>query len=105
MKKRCRHLPITITIPYFGGVSSLPPLSYKQTYCQRTRTMPDLPIPLVTGYYRYTDIMFEWHKTVDDPAEVSALKAFLSTSALGSDEHPFRQESKKGLQLFIGEYA
>ncbi|EJD53596.1 hypothetical protein AURDEDRAFT_141640 [Auricularia subglabra TFB-10046 SS5] len=55
-----------------------------------------------TGYYRYTDINFEWHTMIDEPAERSALKAFLAPDCLTSPDNPLRDPSKDGIGFFIG---
>ena len=61
----------------------------------------DEDVPIVDGYYRYTDILFEYHKTFDNPADASAFKAFISNNALGDPAHPFH-DKEKGVELYIG---
>ena len=61
--------------------------------------------PVTTGYYRFTDIIFEWHKAIPDTAERSALKALVSYSSLGDPVNPLWVDKEKGLQLFIGNYC
>ncbi|KAJ3710451.1 hypothetical protein FB446DRAFT_477002 [Lentinula raphanica] len=56
--------------------------------------------PVVTGYYRYTDIWFEWHKQCGEDGEV--LKAVLAHDALVSPEHPLHVDGVDGAQLYIG---
>ncbi|KAI5124911.1 hypothetical protein M0805_007339 [Coniferiporia weirii] len=58
--------------------------------------------PIITGYYRFSDIKFEWYKTLDDAAERSALQAFLSPSSLGNSNNPLWINHTKGLSLYIG---
>ncbi|EJD01095.1 uncharacterized protein FOMMEDRAFT_141811 [Fomitiporia mediterranea MF3/22] len=58
--------------------------------------------PIISGYYRYTDILFEYHKTFEDPAEISAFKAFVSYNALGDPNHPLCIDKDKGIELYIG---
>ena len=58
--------------------------------------------PIITGYYRYTDIVYEYHKTIADPAEASAFKAFVSHTALADPSHPFCVDKEKGIELYIG---
>ncbi|KAH8113271.1 hypothetical protein DFH11DRAFT_1856907 [Phellopilus nigrolimitatus] len=58
--------------------------------------------PVLTGYYRFSDILFEWHKEISDPAERSALKAFVSSNSLGDPGNPLRTDKEKGIKLFIG---
>lgn len=54
------------------------------------------------GYYRHTDIFFEWHQVIENPAEKSALKAFLAPDSLTSPDNPLRDQAKEGIELFIG---
>ncbi|KAF8605509.1 hypothetical protein BDV93DRAFT_470665 [Ceratobasidium sp. AG-I] len=53
------------------------------------------------GYYRYTDIIFEWWQVITDLGDRSALKAFLHTDSLVSDECPWHP-GKQGIELFMG---
>ncbi|KAL5508312.1 hypothetical protein ACEPAH_5931 [Sanghuangporus vaninii] len=61
-------------------------------------------VPILIGFYRYTDILFEYHKTIKDPADVSAFKAFVSASAMGDPAHPLRAGNGKGIELYIGTF-
>ncbi|KZW04229.1 hypothetical protein EXIGLDRAFT_635710 [Exidia glandulosa HHB12029] len=54
------------------------------------------------GYYRYTDINFEWHQVIPDPAEKSALKAFLAPDCLTTPDNPLRDPAMDGIELSIG---
>ncbi|KZT74359.1 hypothetical protein DAEQUDRAFT_781910 [Daedalea quercina L-15889] len=56
----------------------------------------------VTGYYRFTDIFFEWHKSLPDQEDVSPLKALLAYPALVHPDHPLRHEGGNGLELHLG---
>lgn len=58
--------------------------------------------PVNTGFYRFTDIIFEWHKALPDQTERSALKAFVSYTSLGNPSNPLWVDKEKGMQLFIG---
>lgn len=59
-------------------------------------------VPVLHGYYRYTDIQFEWGKVLENESEVQSLKAFLSMHAMASPEHPFWEGQDKGTVLYIG---
>ncbi|KAG9042678.1 hypothetical protein FS837_010499 [Tulasnella sp. UAMH 9824] len=52
----------------------------------------------VIGYYRYTDIMFEWHKTCPEDS-VEQLKAFMYPGCLTSPENPL-VAGGEGLQIW-----
>ena len=54
---------------------------------------------VIHGYYRFTDILFEWHKAIPDAIERSALKALVAYNALGDPKHPLWTDKEKGLQL------
>lgn len=81
----------------------------------------------VTGYYRFTDIFFEWrvpfptttasphtdrtsrchfylcrHKALPTQEDVSPLKALLAYQALVHPDHPLRHEGSSGLELHLG---
>lgn len=58
-------------------------------------------VPVVIGYYRYTDILFEYHKTFADPTEAYAFKAFVSNMVLSDPKHPFH-DTEKGVEFYIG---
>ena len=55
-----------------------------------------------TGYYKYTDIAFHYHKAIANPQEASAFKLAIHHKALGEPSHPLRAGCGKGLELFIG---
>ncbi|KAG8912698.1 hypothetical protein FRC01_004947 [Tulasnella sp. 417] len=56
--------------------------------------------PAVVGYYRYTDIMFEWHKTCPEDS-VEQLKAFMYPGCLTHPENPL-VDGGEGLQIWQG---
>ncbi|KIK92712.1 hypothetical protein PAXRUDRAFT_13075 [Paxillus rubicundulus Ve08.2h10] len=58
--------------------------------------------PVITGYYRYTDIFFEWHQALPDPDDRSPLKAALAQDAIVHPEHPLRREGVDGAELYMG---
>ncbi|KAI0732947.1 hypothetical protein C8Q72DRAFT_73998 [Fomitopsis betulina] len=58
----------------------------------------------VTGYYRFTDIFFEWHKALPFQEDVSPLKALLAYPALVHPDHPLRHEGSNGLELHLGTF-
>ena len=57
----------------------------------------------VSGYYRYTDIRFQYPQAVDDSEDASTLKAAMHHTALGNPNHPLWVDKEKGVELFIGE--
>ncbi|KAF5363340.1 hypothetical protein D9756_000462 [Leucocoprinus leucothites] len=59
---------------------------------------------VVTGYYRYTDIWFEWHKTIADDTEAATLKAILAHDSLAHPDHPLHIEGINGIQLYHGTF-
>ncbi|KAG9317407.1 hypothetical protein JVU11DRAFT_1606 [Chiua virens] len=58
--------------------------------------------PVITGYYRYTDIFFEWHQALPDPLDRSPLKAVLSQDALVHPDHPLHKDGIEGIELYMG---
>ncbi|KAJ3506438.1 hypothetical protein NMY22_g17250 [Coprinellus aureogranulatus] len=56
----------------------------------------------VTGYYRYTDIWFDWAARLPNPEDGAALKAILAHDAIVHPEHPLHVEGVNGVQLYIG---
>ncbi|KAF8335065.1 uncharacterized protein EI90DRAFT_3176960 [Cantharellus anzutake] len=58
--------------------------------------------PVILGYYRYSDIMFEWREVLTDPHQRSALNGFLAPTSLVHPDHPLRQEGHDGLELWNG---
>lgn len=61
-----------------------------------------MPEEIVHGFYRYTDIWFEWHKVLPNPEDAGVLKAILSHDALVHPDHPLRKEGKDGIDLTMG---
>lgn len=60
---------------------------------------------VVHGFYRYTDINFEWASVLENPSDRSALKGFISGDALVHPDHPFNAPNpskKPGVTLTIG---
>ncbi|KAG6336841.1 hypothetical protein ID866_2237 [Astraeus odoratus] len=58
--------------------------------------------PVVTGYYRYTDIVFEWHQVLPNPEDRSPLRALVSQDALVHPDHPLHGEGVEGAELYLG---
>ncbi|EPQ59436.1 hypothetical protein GLOTRDRAFT_35133 [Gloeophyllum trabeum ATCC 11539] len=58
--------------------------------------------PVLTGYYRFSDIWFEWHQTLPDEEDISTLKSVLQYDALVHPDHPLMADSTKGVELFMG---
>ncbi|KAK0242647.1 hypothetical protein EDD85DRAFT_297073 [Armillaria nabsnona] len=56
---------------------------------------------LTGGYYRYTDIWFQWAE--QDSTYGPQLKAMFAHDSLVSPDHPFHIEGVKGVQLFMGQ--
>ncbi|EGO01874.1 hypothetical protein SERLA73DRAFT_150940 [Serpula lacrymans var. lacrymans S7.3] len=52
--------------------------------------------PVITGYYRYTDIWFEWHQALPNPDDRGPLKAVLAHDALVHPDHPLRRKDVDG---------
>ncbi|PPQ77435.1 hypothetical protein CVT25_011017 [Psilocybe cyanescens] len=81
-------------------------------------------VPVVTGYYRYTDIWFEWyahvpftlsatdrrkcehirHQALPDIDDRAPIKAILSHDALVHPDHPLQVEGIKGIQMYMGTF-
>ncbi|KAG1892368.1 hypothetical protein F4604DRAFT_1565189 [Suillus subluteus] len=57
--------------------------------------------PVITGYYRYTDIFFEWHQALPE-ADRSPLRASLAQDAFVHPDHPLHKEGVDGAELFLG---
>ncbi|OCH94131.1 hypothetical protein OBBRIDRAFT_770486 [Obba rivulosa] len=57
------------------------------------------------GYYRFTDIIFEWCQALSRIEDWSPLKALLSYNALVSPDHPLRKEGVDGIELYLGSFA
>lgn len=60
--------------------------------------------PTVTGYYRYTDIWFDWHSKLPNPEDGSVLKAILAHDALAHPKHPLHVEGDQGARLYQGTF-
>ncbi|EAU84866.2 hypothetical protein CC1G_00385 [Coprinopsis cinerea okayama7 len=58
----------------------------------------------LTGYYRYTDIWFDWPSTLPNPEDTDAVKAILAHDALVHPDHPLHVEGVDGAQLYIGTF-
>ncbi|KAI6047401.1 hypothetical protein EDC04DRAFT_2876436 [Pisolithus marmoratus] len=58
--------------------------------------------PVVTGYYRYTDIFFEWHQALPNPEDRGPLKALLAQDAFMHPDHPLRKDGVEGAELYLG---
>ncbi|KAI0774246.1 hypothetical protein C8Q74DRAFT_1269130 [Fomes fomentarius] len=56
------------------------------------------------GYYRFTDIIFEWHHSLPNPEDISPLKALLNNNALIHANHPLRKPGVNGLELYLGTF-
>ncbi|KDQ64564.1 hypothetical protein JAAARDRAFT_28209 [Jaapia argillacea MUCL 33604] len=61
-----------------------------------------MPSAVVTGYYRFSDIFFEWHQVIPNQEEISPLKALLAYDSLVHRDHPLRKEGIDGIELFMG---
>ncbi|KAF9057652.1 hypothetical protein BJ165DRAFT_1422208 [Panaeolus papilionaceus] len=61
---------------------------------------PDTPV--ITGYYRYTDIWYEWHQALPNQEDAKPLKAILAHDSLVHPEHPLHIEGVNGVQLYLG---
>ncbi|EEB91598.1 hypothetical protein MPER_10017, partial [Moniliophthora perniciosa FA553] len=59
--------------------------------------------PIITGYYRYTDIWFEWPGVLLDN-DREALKAILAHDAIVHPDHPLHVEGVDGVQMYIGTF-
>jgi hypothetical protein len=57
---------------------------------------------IIHGFYRYTDIWFEWNQALKYKEDGYAVKAILSHDALVHPDHPLRLEGKQGIELSIG---
>ena len=76
------------------------------------------------GYYRFTDVFFEWwvsratpvrapmrltlcsqrHQALPDPEDVGPLKALIAYDALVHPDHPLRKPGVNGIELYLGEW-
>lgn len=55
----------------------------------------------VHGYYRFTDIFFEWSKVMPSLECVRSLKAFIAYDCLVNPMHPL-SNGKGGIELWNG---
>ncbi|KAG8829487.1 hypothetical protein FRC18_009270 [Serendipita sp. 400] len=53
------------------------------------------------GWYRMTDILWEWQKVLPEDV-VKPVKSFLHSESMTSPEHPFYNPTLGGVELFIG---
>ncbi|TFK43450.1 hypothetical protein BDQ12DRAFT_675007 [Crucibulum laeve] len=60
--------------------------------------------PVVTGYYRYTDIWFEWASALPNPDDRAPLKAIFAHDALVHSDHPLHVDGIVGVQMYIGTF-
>ncbi|KAG5725010.1 hypothetical protein E4T56_gene12485 [Termitomyces sp. T112] len=58
--------------------------------------------PIITGYYRYTDIWFEWSSVLPNPEGARSLKAILAHDSITHSDHPLHVEGVKGVQMYLG---
>lgn len=61
-------------------------------------------VPVVTGYYRYTDIWFEWPQALPDIEDRAPVKAILAHDSLVHPDHPLHVEGVKGVRMYIGTF-
>ncbi|KXN89673.1 hypothetical protein AN958_05540 [Leucoagaricus sp. SymC.cos] len=59
---------------------------------------------VVIGYYRYTDIWFDWYKAIPDADDAAALKAMLAHDSLTAPDHPLHIDGINGIQLYHGTF-
>ncbi|KAF8883684.1 hypothetical protein BD779DRAFT_1538965 [Infundibulicybe gibba] len=64
---------------------------------------PDAPV--ITGYYRYMDIWFQWHQALPDATDKSAIKAMIAHDSLvhWHPDHPLHFDGADGAQMYLGE--
>jgi hypothetical protein len=84
--------------------------------------MPDFKT--IHGFYRYTDVWFEWyvrvwafmdrtlltcrdfrHQVLPNREDGFAVKAILAHDAIVHPDHPLRIAGKPGIELTIGEFV
>ncbi|KAH9951611.1 hypothetical protein B0H21DRAFT_183121 [Amylocystis lapponica] len=61
--------------------------------------------PVIIGYYRFTDIFFEWHKALPKLEDISPLKAMLAYDALVHPDHPLHKPQVDGIEMYLGTFA
>lgn len=54
--------------------------------------------PVISGYYRFTDVFFEWAKAIPNEDDRGPLKAMISHTALVHPEHPLREPGADGIK-------
>ncbi|KZT12480.1 uncharacterized protein LAESUDRAFT_718741 [Laetiporus sulphureus 93-53] len=59
----------------------------------------------VTGYFRFTDIFFEWHQALPNKEDIGPLKALISYDALVHPDHPLREQGVDGIEMYLGTFA
>ncbi|RDX55588.1 hypothetical protein OH76DRAFT_1396980 [Lentinus brumalis] len=57
-----------------------------------------------TGFYRFTDVFFEWHQALPNQDDVSPLKALIAYPALVHPDHPLRKPGVNGIELHLGTF-
>ncbi|KIK56393.1 hypothetical protein GYMLUDRAFT_47164 [Collybiopsis luxurians FD-317 M1] len=60
-----------------------------------------MDMPFVTGFWRYTDIFFQW-PSVCNEEDRDVLKAISAHDALVNEQHPLHIDGVEGVQLYIG---
>ncbi|KAI4525661.1 hypothetical protein K525DRAFT_260823 [Schizophyllum commune Loenen D] len=58
---------------------------------------------VVTGYYRYTDIWFNWPDALTEEQK-TVVKAVLAHDALVDPNHPLHVDGVEGVQLYLGTF-
>ncbi|KAF8076494.1 hypothetical protein FPV67DRAFT_1618269 [Lyophyllum atratum] len=61
--------------------------------------------PIITGYYRYTDIWFEWSQALPNPEDARPLKAILAHDSITHPDHPLHVEGVEGVQMYMGTFV
>ncbi|RDB22845.1 putative nucleolar protein C2C4.08 [Hypsizygus marmoreus] len=61
--------------------------------------------PIITGYYRYTDIWFEWSSALPNPEDARPLKAILAHDSIVHPDHPLHIEGVQGVQMYLGTFV
>ncbi|KAF9268068.1 hypothetical protein L218DRAFT_954456 [Marasmius fiardii PR-910] len=60
-----------------------------------------MSVPIITGYYRYTDIWHEWAPVLPNK-DGQYLKAILAHDAITHPDHPLHVDGVDGVQLYLG---
>ncbi|PCH41065.1 hypothetical protein WOLCODRAFT_137165 [Wolfiporia cocos MD-104 SS10] len=58
----------------------------------------------ITGFYRFTDIWFEWCQSLPNPNDVGPLKALIGWDSIVHPDHPLHKEGVDGIELFLGTF-